>query len=104
LRPPTEAVERQAELAKPAWVVFPTHADNAVTKLDPVRKAAGFVRLETNCFNYRELGENAFEALGKVISKASCFALPFADVETAAELVDGLAEGQPAATVPLDAA
>jgi HprK-related kinase A len=104
LLPPADAVERQAEPAKPAWVVFPTHAYNAVTKLEPLRKAAGFVRLETNCFNYRELGRNAFEALGHMIEEASCFALPFADVKTAAELVDGLAEVQPAAAVPLDAA
>jgi HprK-related kinase A len=104
LRPPADAVERQAEPARPAWVVFPTHADNADTELVPLSKAAGFIRLETNCFNYRVLGRNAFEALGKVIETASCFALPFADVEAAAELVDGLAEVQPAAAVPLDAA
>jgi HprK-related kinase A len=104
MRPPTDAVERQAEPAKPAWVVFPTHANNANTELAPLRKAAGFVRLEANCYNYAALGRNAFEALGKMIATASCFALPFADVEAAAELVEGLAEVQPAAAVPLDAA
>jgi HprK-related kinase A len=104
MRPPTDAVERQAEPAKPAWVVFPTHADSVDTELVLLSKGAGFVRLETNCFNYRALGRSAFDALGEVIATASCFALPFADVEAAAELVEGLAEVQPAAAVPLDAA
>src|SRR5262245_23870593 len=43
LRPPTAAVERQAEPALPGWVVFPTHSDAAETQLVPVRKAAGFL-------------------------------------------------------------
>lgn len=104
LRPPVEAVERQTEAAKPAWVLFPTHSDNADTKLVPLSRAAGFVRLETNCFNYAVLGRMAFMALSNLIEAASCWALPFAQVEAAVELVDGLAEFQPAVGVPLDAA
>lgn len=104
LRPPADAVERQAEPAEPAWVVFPTHADDARTELVPLRKAAGFLRLERNCFNYAALGRTAFEALGKVIATSPCYELPFAEVEAAAALVDRLAELQPAAAAPLDAA
>jgi HprK-related kinase A len=104
LCPPADAVERQTEPAKPAWVVFPSHADSADTELVPLSKADGFVRLDTNCFNYRALGRNAFAALGKMIETVSCFALPFADVEAASDLVDSLAEVQLAALVPLDAA
>jgi HprK-related kinase A len=104
LRPPTEAVERQAEPALPGWVVFPTHAESAATKLVPLAKAAGFVRLEKNCFNYDALGRPAFDALGKLIAASECFELPFADAAAAAELLDGLVELQPVAELPLDAA
>jgi HprK-related kinase A len=104
LRPPTEAVERQAELALPGWVLFPTHADNADMRLLPLRKGAGFLRLEKNCFNYDELGRTAFDALGQLIELTECYELPFAHAVGAAELVDGLAEPQPVADVPLDAA
>ena len=55
LRPPAEAVERQAEPALPGWVVFPTHTGGADTKLVSLRKTAGFLRLEENCFNYSAL-------------------------------------------------
>jgi HprK-related kinase A len=104
MRPPTEAVERQAEPATPAWVVFPTHFDASETRLEPVRKVAGFLRLETNCFNYKALGHTAFEALGKLVEASQCYELPFAEAAVAAELVDSLAEFQPAAIIPVDAA
>jgi HprK-related kinase A len=104
LPPPTEAVERQAEPALPGWVVFPTHAENADTRLVPLGKTAGFLRLEGNSFNYDTLGRHGFEALGQLIETADCYELPFAQAAMAAHLLDGLAEFQTAATVPLDAA
>jgi HprK-related kinase A len=104
LLPPIEAVERQAEPALPGWVLFPTHAENADTRLVPLGKAAGFVRLERNCFNYEVLGRPAFDALSDMIEASECYELPFAHAMSAAELIDGLAELQPVAGVPLDAA
>ena len=84
LRPPTDAVERQAEPALPGWVVFPTHAENADTRLVPLRKAAGFLRLEKNCFNYDALGRPAFDALSQLIDTSECYELPFAQATGAA--------------------
>jgi len=104
LRPPTEAVERQGEPARPGWVVFPTHTEDAATKLVPLRKAVGFLRLEENCFNYKTLGRAAFDALSQLIDTAACYELPFAQAVAAAELVDGLAEIRLVAGLPLDAA
>jgi HprK-related kinase A len=104
LRPPTEAVERQAEPALPGWVLFPTHAANADTRLLSLPKGTGFLRLEENCFNYDELGRTAFDALGQLIEMTECYELPFAHAVGAAELVDGLAEPHPVVDVPLDAA
>jgi HprK-related kinase A len=104
LRPPTEAVERQAEPALPGWVVFPTHAGNADTRLAPLGKTASFLRLQENCFNYTALGRAAFDALGQLIEAAECYELSFAQAAAAAELVDSLAEHQPMASLPLDAA
>ena len=104
LRPPADAVEHQAEPARPAWVVFPTHADNASTRLAPLRKAAAFLRLEENCFNYNALGRTAFDALSQLIEMTECYELPFAQAVAAAELVDGLAELQLVTGLPLDAA
>jgi len=104
LRPPADAVQRQAEPALPAWVVFPAHAESTRTELVPLRKASGFLRLEVNCFNYATLGRTAFEALGRLIEAADCYELPFDQLATAARLVDGLAELQPVLGCPLDAA
>jgi HprK-related kinase A len=104
LRPPTEAVERQAEPALPGWVVFPTHSGDADTKLVAVRKAAGFLGLEKNSFNYRELGRTGFDALGQLIDTTECYELPFAQATEAAGLVDRLGELQTVADLPLDAA
>jgi HprK-related kinase A len=104
LRPATDAIERQAEPALPGWVVFPTHAENADTRLVPLGKTTGFVRLQENCFNYTALGRAAFDALGQLIEAAKCYELPFAQAMTAAGLVDSLAESQPLASLPIDAA
>ena len=101
---PADAVQRQAEPALPAWVVFPAHAESTRTELVPLRKASGFLRLEVNCFNYATLGRTAFEALGRLIEAADCYELPFDQLATAARLVDGLAELQPVLGCPLDAA
>jgi hypothetical protein len=104
LRPPTEAVERQAEPALPGWVVFPTHAEHADTRLVPLGKTAGFLRLEENCFNYDALGRTAFDALSQLIDTAECYELPFAQAAGAAGLIDDMAEVQTVAGVPLNAA
>jgi HprK-related kinase A len=104
LCPPPDAVERQAEPAQPGWVLFPAHAENVDTRLVPLRKAAGFLRLEENCFNYNTLGRIAFDALSEVIETAECYELPFAQAAVAAELVDGLAELRAVTGLPLDAA
>jgi len=103
LRPPADAVERQAEPARPAWVLFPTHAENANTRLVPLRKTAGFLRLEENCFNYNKLDRTGFDALSQLIETAECYELPFAHAAAASELIDSLAERQPVTDLPLDA-
>src|SRR4029077_12436509 len=102
--PPADAVERQAEPALPAWVIFPAHSESTRTELVPLRKASGFLRLETNCFNYATLGRTAFEALGRLIEAVESCELPFDRVATAAGLVDGLAQLQPVVGCPVDAA
>jgi HprK-related kinase A len=104
LRPPTEAVERQGEPARPGWVVFPMHTEDAATKLVPLRKAVGFLRLEENCFNYKTLGRAAFDTLSQLIDTAACYELPFTQAVAAAELVEELAEIRLVAGLPLDAA
>jgi HprK-related kinase A len=104
LRPPAEAVKRQAEPALPGWVVFPTHTGGADTKLVSLPKTAGFLRLEENCFNYSVLGRTAFDSLGQLIETTECYELTFGQAMEAAELVNHLAELQPVADLPLDAA
>ena len=104
LRPPTEAVERQAQPALPGWIVFPTHAENADTKLIPLGKSGSFVRLQENCFNYSALGRCAFDALAELIENAACYELPFAHAVAAAELIENLAKVEPVAGLPLHAA
>ena len=88
----------------PGWIVFPRHAEHAETKLAPLRKGSGFLRLQENCFNYTTLGRTAFDSLGQVIETAECYELPFAQAVAAAELVEGLSQLQSVAGLPLDAA
>ena len=69
----------------------------------PLRKTAGFLRLEESCFNYNKLDRTGFDALSQLIEMAECYELPFAHAAAASELIDGLAERQPVTDLPLDA-
>lgn len=71
MRAPGDAVRRAAECAVPAWIVFPQYAAGAATSVEPLARAATFMELAGNSFNYSVLGAAGFEALGRLIDTAA---------------------------------
>lgn len=83
LRAPGEAVARAAECAAPAWIVFPQYAAGAATTLEPLARAATFMELASNSFNYGVLGAAGFDALARLVDAAAGFRFRYSALDEA---------------------
>ncbi len=83
MRAPGDAVARAADCAQPAWVVFPHYSAGAATTLEPLARAATFMELAGNSFNYSVLGAAGFDALGRLIEQAAGFRFRYSALDEA---------------------
>lgn len=93
VRPPAESVERQGEVARPGWLVFPRWVKDAPLTLEPMPKAQSFLMVATNAFNYPVLGETAFRLVGDMVRTCECFSLTYSDLDEAVTALDRLTRG-----------
>jgi HprK-related kinase A len=93
VRPPAESVERQDEVARPGWLVFPRWVAGSPLKLEPMPKAQSFLMVATNAFNYEVLGETAFRLVGDMVRACECFSLTYSDLDEAVTALDRLTRG-----------
>jgi HprK-related kinase A len=97
MKPPVASVERAAEKAVPAWIVFPTFARGETMRLEPQSKAATFIELANNAFNYHAHGRHGFELLAATIDRCACLSLTYSDLDAAIGLFERLTEDASAA-------
>jgi HprK-related kinase A len=97
MKPPVASVERACEKAIPAWIVFPTFALGEPIRLETQSKAATFIELANNAFNYHTHGRRGFEVLAATIDRCACLSLTYSDLDAAIALFDTLAEDARAA-------
>lgn len=83
LRAPGDAVQRAGETAQPAWIVFPHYQAGAATTLEALPRAATFMELAGNSFNYSLLGAAGFQALGRLIDGCSGFRFRYSALDEA---------------------
>ena len=93
LRPLTSAVDRASETAVAAWFVFPHYEMGAPATLQPLGKAAAFVKASGNCFNYDLLREAGYDLLSLLVEQCACFDLQFGELDQALELLDTVVDG-----------
>lgn len=88
LRPPSDAIARMGEPAKPALLLFPRfgHAPD----VRQVGEAEVFVRLTQASTNYVALGETGFGALSKLVRTIPTRAIDYPDTESAIASVERL--------------
>ena len=67
----------------PALVVFPKFAAGAELRSQPLEKAAAFMKLAGNAFNYAEQGEAGFEVVRNIIDNSEIRLLRFSDLDSA---------------------
>lgn len=83
MRAPGDAVLRALETARPAWVVFPHYQAGATTTLEPLPRAATFMELAGNSFNYSLLGAAGFHAMAKLIDASAGFRFRYSVLDEA---------------------
>ncbi|GAB6068234.1 HprK-related kinase A [Methylothermus subterraneus] len=91
LRPSAESVERAAEPAIPAWIVFPRFCEGAKRQLTPVPAAYAFLKLATNAFNYEVLGSEGFLWVGRLIRRCRHYNFVYGRLQDALEVLEALA-------------
>jgi HprK-related kinase A len=74
---PRDSVARSNEHASPAFVVVPRYRADSKITLEPLSRAAGFMQLADNAFNYSLHGRAGFDALARLIDASACFAFTY---------------------------
>lgn len=84
MAPPRDAVGRQDEPARPAWIVFPRWtADAGPARTEPLERGHALMRLAENTFNYNILGAAAFEALADMAEGCPACDFTYSDLDDA---------------------
>lgn len=92
--PPRASVEASEVRALPAWVVFPRYMAGAGVELKRQERAASFMRLVENAFNYDVLGAEGFGLIGDLVDRSGCFTLEYGDLSRAVSVLDQLARDE----------
>ena len=90
LRPPTESVARAAEIAPPAWIIFPQYSAGASASLCPRPKAQTFMELAHNAFNYTLHGAQGYALLNQVVDSCTCFDFSYSQLDDAVKIFSEL--------------
>jgi HprK-related kinase A len=97
MKPPASSVARAGESALPAWIIFPTFALGEAMRLAFQSKAATFMDVAENAFNYHVHGRRGFELLAATVDRCACLSLTYSDLDAAVGLFERLAEDAAAA-------
>jgi HprK-related kinase A len=95
LKAPKTSVDRAAEPARAAWVIFPTFKFTTATTLTRRPKADTLMELGRNAFNYSVHGQLGFEVLSRLVDDCACYNLTYSALPEAMAAIDSL--GQQAA-------
>ena len=87
---PADSVERAAQTAQAAWVIFPRYQAGASTQLQSLPRARAFMRMADNSFNYSLLGGQGFDAMTRLIDAVECHEFCYSVLDQAVEAFAGL--------------
>lgn len=90
LKAPAESLERIAELARPAWVVFPRFEAGSPASLEPRSKADTLIELGRNAFNYSIHGRLGFDLLASLVDDCGCYTFTYSSLGDARRVFESL--------------
>lgn len=85
MKPPTDSVDRAAETAQAAWVIFPKYQAGAVARLEAIPQSRACMRVADNAFNYSLLGVKGFETMARLIDGSLCYDFTYSVLDEAIE-------------------
>jgi HprK-related kinase A len=85
MKAPTDSINRAAETAQAAWVIFPKYQAGASALLETLPRSRAFMRIADNAFNYSLLGVRGFEAMAGVIDATLCYDFTYCNLDDAIE-------------------
>lgn len=88
LRPPSDALARMDEPARPVLILFPTFGEPLAER--PVGRDETFVRLTQASTNYVALGRAGFDSLTRLVLDVPAIALDYPDGESGVAAVERL--------------
>lgn len=83
LRPSADSVQRMAEKARAAHIVFPRWEQGAATDLRRRAKADAFMHAASHAFNYSLLGRMGFELNAALVDACECWGFRYSQLEEA---------------------
>ena len=86
VKPPAASVARAGELARPAWIIFPTWVAGAAPLLEPIAPARAFMQVAENAFNYSGLGHAGFAAMAQLIERSASYRFRYSALDDAIDL------------------
>lgn len=94
IQPPADSMLRREELARPAWIVFPTFSADNPLHLEPLSRGRALMRVAESSFNYNVLGAEGFRIAGDLVDACASFTLSYPRFEEAIATIEALnAEG-----------
>jgi len=91
MRPPSDAVSRASEAARPGWIVLPRYSAGEATTLSPVARTECFMEVTEQAYNYNVHGAAGFSGLARLVGEAECYRLVHGNLDAAVALLDALA-------------
>jgi HprK-related kinase A len=88
-RPPSDAVLRAQETARPGWIVLPKYAAGRPTTIERLPRARALMAVADQSFNYNCLGPSGYECLASLVRESECYTLEYSELD---DLLPRLAE------------
>ncbi|MDB5409101.1 MAG: hypothetical protein JWL84_4013 [Rhodospirillales bacterium] len=86
-----DSVRRAGETAAAGWIIFPRFVPGAPPILERQSKAAAFIELATNAFNYSIHGKRGFTVVADVVETCECYRFTYCSLDDAVQVFASLA-------------
>lgn len=88
--PPVDSLQRQAEPARPRFIVFPRYEPGGALQLQEQPPEVAMTRLVNNAFNYRVSAVQGFHSLCRLVRECTSYQLINGNLEEAVAAVESL--------------
>jgi HprK-related kinase A len=74
--------------AVPGWFLFPRYQQDQAMHLEQLGRGTAFLKVSSNCFNYKLQGARGFRAIASLVDRCPAFFLRYSDLDAAIEQIE----------------